>query len=241
MFQTRMIVRVLAVSAAVALTPSVRAVYTGVTIEQHASVVIGGSDYDVYRVYANFSDPGDRLVVGFGSPALGPMTVQTRNFNDSDFGNPFFNVPGHTTAPSQFDIAGNPDAEWDTFVTIGTPIADLPAGYDQTLLTPGFIPISGNNWVIGNSAWYVLPTYDHDNNPGTPQIPPEQSVASWTGDGDLQNRVMMMQLTVAAGDNVRGTLNLDWFPPVGQGQVVVHETIQTFNTIPGPSALGLLG
>jgi hypothetical protein len=217
-------------------------VYTGLSIDHHASVVIGGSDYDVYRVYANFSDPAIAWSSASEARHTAPMTVQARNFNDSDFGNPFFNVPGHTTAPSQFDISGNPDVEWDTFVTIGTPIADLPFDGDHTLLTPGFTPISGTNWSINNAGWYLTPTYDHDSNPGTPEIPPEQSVAGWTGDGDLQNRVMMMQLTVNAGDNVRGTLNLSWFPPIGQGEIVTQQTVQTFNSfIPGPSALGLLG
>ena len=242
MSQMRTIARVLAVSAAVAVSPSVRAAYTGLTIELHTSVVIGGENYNVYRLYANFSDPGDRLVIGFGSPTYGTMTVQSRNSNDTDFGNPFFNVPGHTTAPWQDDIDANPDLEWDTFVTIGTPKGNLPFDGDHTLLTPGFTPISGTNWSINNAGWFLTPTYDDDGNPNTPEVPPEQSVAGWTGDGDLLNRVMMMQLTVKAGDNVRGTLNLDWFPPVGQGEIVVNPSVQTFNSfIPGPSALGLLG
>jgi hypothetical protein len=242
MSHKRTIACVIAVGSAIASTQSALAVYTGLTIENHATVSIGSESYNVWRLYANFSDPGDRLVVGFGSPTYGTMTVQSRNFNDSDFGSPFFNIPGGTTAPSQATIDANPDAEWDTFVTIGTPIAELPFDGDHTSLTPGFTPITGTNWSINNAGWYLTPTYDHDSNAGTPPIPPEQSVASWAGDGDLANRVLMMQVTVKADENVRGTLNLSWFPPIGQGEIVTNQAVQTFNSfIPGPSALGLLG
>jgi hypothetical protein len=223
--------------------PEAHAVYTGLTIEMHSTVSIDDSSYNVWRVYANFSDPGDRLVAGFGATDFGDITLQARNGDDTDFGNPFFNTGGNSTAPWQEEIDLNPAVQWDTYVTIGTPLADLAPGNDQTSLTPGFVPISGNNWVQNDVAWYAVPTHDHDNNAGTPEVPPAQTLAGWQGDGDAANRVMMLQLTVASGDNVRGTVNLAWFAPIQFGGFVVNQPIQTFNsfTVPGPSALGLLG
>src|SRR5262245_38356197 len=63
--------------------------YNGLTIQKHITVDVNGSMYDVWRLYANFTDPGDRLVTGFGRPTMGAITLQTRNFNDTAFGNPF--------------------------------------------------------------------------------------------------------------------------------------------------------
>jgi hypothetical protein len=235
---------VLVVVAAVLAVQPIWATYQGLSIEQHTTTMIGGNPYDVYRVYANFSDANDRLVVGFGSPSMGAMTVQTRNEDDSDFGDALFNTPGGVTAPSQLEIDANPAAQWDTFASIGVSIADQAPDGDLTSLTPGFGQIQGNNWSQNNAAWYVLPTIDHDNNPGTPEVPPPQTLASFAGDGNAALRVLMLQLTVVSGQNVRGTLNLGWFPPLGGGggQIVIDEPFETFNsfTIPGPGAIALL-
>jgi hypothetical protein len=208
--------------------------YAGLTIELHTSVSISGSDYDVWRLYANFPNPGDRLVIGFGSPTLGPISIESRNATDTGAGNPFFNVGDNIAAPTMELINDDDAYRWDTFVTIGTPIADLVPGGDETQLTPGFDGIEGTSWIQNNQAWFVPPTID--------EVPPIQSVANWQGDGDSQNRVLMMQLTVSAGDNVRGTINLGWFKPLGFGDFEIQEPVQTFNsfTIPAPgSMLGL--
>jgi hypothetical protein len=182
--------------------------YDGLTIEMHTSVDVNGSMYDVWRLYANFTNPGDRLVTGFGSPTLGAITLQTRNSNDTDFGNPFLRVG------------------------------------DMTMLTPCFVPIEGVNWSQSNQAWFIFPTFDHDSNPNTPHEPPVQTVAGWQGDGDALNRVLMAQLTVQSGENVRGTINLAWFHAIGGGgQFELQESVQTFNSfiVPGPSVLAALG
>jgi hypothetical protein len=220
--------------------------YDGLTIEMHTSVDVNGSMYDVWRLYANFTNPGDRLVTGFGSPTLGAITLQTRNSNDTDFGNPFLRVGGLVTAPSQDQIDNNPAAQWSTFVTLGVSIRDqAPLLFgDMTMLTPGFVPIEGVNWSQSNQAWFTFPTFDHDSNPNTPHEPPVQTVAGWQGDGDALNRVLMAQLTVQSGENVRGTINLAWFHAIGGGgQFELQESVQTFNSfiVPGPSVLAALG
>ena len=229
-----------------ASTASSLADYTGLAVELHTTVQIDGQPFSVFRVYANFDNPGDRLVAGFGSPNYGPSIIQTRNADDTDFGDPLYNSPFNgITAPNQELINLNPRNQWDTYVTLGVNIADQSPYGDMTFLTPGFVGLSGNNFSMANAAWYTFPTFDHDNNASTPDIPPPQSVAGWDGDGDSALRVMLLQLTVPQGNNVRGLLNIDIFPPLGGGggQVVQHEPFQSFNsyTIPGPTALGLLG
>lgn len=240
-----MIVTAPALLAIVLAASPAQAAYTGLSVQLHTSVTIGGQGYDVYRVYANFSDPGDRLVGVFGSPSLGATTIQTRNAGDTALGNVLYNTPGGVTAPSQSAIDASPERQWDTFATIGLSIVDQSPYGDFTFVTPGFVGIAGNNYTITNGGWFSIPTFDHDNNPSTPQIPPPQTLAGWTGDGDLPLRVMLMQLTVQAGENVRGTINIDIYPPMGGGggQTVVHQPFQTFNsyTAPGPSVLALLG
>jgi hypothetical protein len=146
------------------------------------------------------------------------------------------------TAPSQELVDLNPAYEWDTFVTIGTPLSNLPPGVDQTSLSPGFVPITGNNWVQNDVAWFAVPTFDHDNDPSTPEVPPPQTMAGWQGDGDSANRVLMLQLTVNAGENVRGTVNLLWFQPIEFGGFEVNQPIETFNSfqVPGAGVLGLV-
>jgi len=234
-----------AVTASAAFAPSAWAVYTGISAHLHTTVPIGGQSYDVYRLYANFDDPGDRLVAVFGSPMLGPMTLQTRNSNDTALGSAFYNSPlDRITAPSAAVIGLDPNEQWDTFVTIGVSVTDQSPYGDMTYLTPGFTGISGTSTTYTNGGWYTVPTFDHDTNPSTPDIPPPQTLAGWTGDGDSALRVLIMQLTVRAGENIRGTINIDLFPPMGQGGgfPVIHQPFQTFNTYvaPGPSVLALL-
>ena len=215
------------------------AVYSHLSVVHHASVNIGGTDRWVYRVYANFTDAADRGVFVAGTDQIGPLVVQSRNADDSDFGSSFFNTPGGTRAPSQADVDFNPNAQWDTFVTIGVSIADQGVPFDLTSTTPGFVPLSGNNWSMLDGGWLVSPTIDHDNDPQSPQIAPPQTIAGFAGDGDLQNRVLLMQLTVNAGDNVRGSLSLMTFQPYPSFSNTLY-VAQTFNSVPGPGVLGLL-
>ena len=234
-----------ALTAAGVLGQNASAAYTGLTVERHATVSISGTSCDVFRVYVNFSDPGDRLVIMAGSPNLGPLTVQTRNFNDTGAGNAFYNSPlDRITAPSAAIIGLDANEQWDTFVTLGVSITDQSPFGDMTLLTPGFTGISGTSTTYTNGAWFTSPTFDHDNDDGTPEIAPPQTVAGWTGDGDDLNRVLMMQLTVQAGENVRGTVNVGWYQPLGGPfQTVTQVPLQSFNSfvVPAPSALALLG
>jgi MYXO-CTERM domain-containing protein len=235
------------VLSAVAMPSPVQAAYTGLTVQLQTVVTIDGSPYDVYRIYANFDDPNDRLVGAFGSPNVGFMTLQSRNASDTGPGSAFYrNVLGGNTAPSEAQIGVDPNLRWHSFGTIGVSTSDQAAPFsDFTFLTPGFPPITGNSYTTNNAGWFAIPTFDDDGNSSTPQVPPPQTLAGWLGDGDPLLRVMLLQLTVAHGDNVRGTINIDIFPPLGQGpgQIVQHQPFQTFNSFasPAPGALALLG
>jgi hypothetical protein len=100
----------------------------------------------VWRLYCRFSDPGDRLIGVYGNPAS-PAIIQ-----GSFYQNPF----GGTTAPLLANLANHPQAQWDTFCTIGKALND---GDDWTMTTPGFPswPVNNNT----NMGWFVPPkAYD---------------------------------------------------------------------------------
>jgi hypothetical protein len=215
--------------------------YTGLSVEHYTTVSIGGSDRDVYRVYANFTTATERVIVGgFGSPSVGPMLIESRNRTDSGAGSAFFNAAGaNNTAPYQELIDSNPDAEWDSFCTVGVAIADQAEYGDFTMLTPGFPPIAGTSVSSSNAGWSVFPVIDHDNDPSTPTINAPQTISGYAGDGDPLLRIMVLQLTVNTGDNIRGTMNLMLATGLEPGTLYVVEG-QTFNSVPGPGAAAVV-
>ena len=92
-----------AVVGALMLAGGVDAAYTGLSVSLHNTVTIDGNSYSVFRVYANFTDPGDRLVYGgSANPQTDPCVIESRNSDDSAPGGPFWNrsLPSHT-APNQ--------------------------------------------------------------------------------------------------------------------------------------------
>src|SRR5205814_1735678 len=78
--------------------------YLGLSVTSQEQTV-GGVSRNVFRVYANFSDPNDYLVEVFGSPALGNLVIHSRNLSDTGPGSNFVNVAGAgDTAPSRCAI-----------------------------------------------------------------------------------------------------------------------------------------
>ena len=204
--------------------------YAGLGVQYYTTVNAGGQLRSVYRIYANFTDANDYLTAVAGTPSLGAMVIQDCALFGG-LGTGFFNPGGFSsnTAPFQSQIDSNPDLQWGTFATIGVSIADMgsgspPANPDQTSLSPGFPNfINGNQLVNNNLAWFT---------PG----PVEQGRAGYAGDGDLVLRVLMMQLTVNAGEGVQGTVALAG--STASGNFTIGG--QTFICIPGPGAIGLL-
>jgi MYXO-CTERM domain-containing protein len=227
----------------IAVSSSAQASYNGLSVELHTSVTIDGTARSVYRVYANFTHADDALHAVYGSPTVGALTVQSLNADGSGPGSNFFNLPlGGNTPPSLEEIGINPNVEWDTFATIGVSIADQAPYGDQLILSPSFPTIAGFNYTSTNAAWLLAPTIDHDNDADTPAIASPQSLAGFAGDNDLLPRVLLAQLTVNAGDNVAGMMNLVVFESDGAGggtSVILEQ--QSFTSVPAPAALALLG
>jgi hypothetical protein len=230
MKRMKRIVPVISASVVVTLDMPAAASYQGLQLEQHTTVDAGGAMRDVWRVYAMFSDPNDYLLGVNGSPTLGALNIQT-----GSFGGPsgvFFNPGGlavGNTAPSLEAIATNPDLQWGTFATIGVSIADQGSGPtgdpDETDLSPGFPNfINGSQISNSNMGWFV---------PG----PIVQSYAGYAADGDAPLRVLMMQLTVNAGNWVAGTVNVFGQTAGGENFNVPQAT---FGFIPAPPAVILM-
>jgi uncharacterized protein (TIGR03382 family) len=98
------------------------AAFTGISLEFSGTTATHGPGFWAVRVFANFSNPGDRLLSVTGAnytPSLGHVFYQ----------NPF----GGATEPNPALIPVFPDLAWDTFVTIGS----LTQGTPSTALEPG--------------------------------------------------------------------------------------------------------
>lgn len=183
------------VVAAFCVSANVRGAYNGISLVFHTSFVAGSGEKHVYRVYANFTEGADRISTWGGSAQWGTTTLKSGPCADSTN---FFQFPGSNTAPSQELIKENPEREWDTFATIGVSIAEQGDPFDQTLLTPGFPAfINGSQITLTDKAVFI------------PSNAP-QARADYAGDGDPALRVLLMQLTIGAGDYPFGSVSLQW-------------------------------
>jgi hypothetical protein len=217
-----------ALGGALFATTGADAAYHGLTVHNAGNHLVNGINRTSYRVYAVFSDPGDFLTSVAGSPTLGNMVIQSCNASGTGPGGNFVNpVGGSATAPTFYAVGTQ--LEWDTFVTIG--LASVPYGsIDETGLSPGF---NG----IGNTASFS------SNNVGWFTAGPKPQGMAGNGlnlGGGLWG-VLMMQLTVNAGNYVRGTVAVGGVHNTGQtgGTPFQTNADQTFWCIPTPGALAL--
>jgi hypothetical protein len=181
----------------------------------------------VYRAYALYSDPGDYLLSVVGSQTAGNMIIWNLNSQGDGFGAGFYNPAGTNLAPLL--MPGDPEEyQWETFVSIGGPYYD---GSLETSLAPGFTTfINGPVLNVTNIGWYILPG---------PQGIAGNGEANLDGLGNWG--VLMMQLTVNAGEHVAGTVavsGLNNNPLAGATYFTV--TNQTFSSIPAPVGLAVL-
>ena len=227
-------------AAVLLFTSHVSAVYTGLTVSKYTTLTVDGVNRDVWRIYANFTNPNDRLLAGSGLNTPNSLVLESRNAADNGPGSPFYNAIGGTNRPpTQADIDGSPSLQWDSFVTIGISIADQAPYGDQMFFSPGFPNLAGTTYSAQNAGWLCVPTIDEDGNPATPEISNPQTQAGFLGDGDPLLRVLMAQLTTDAGGNVRGTVAVTaWDAGAGSGYTLGG---QTFNSVPMPPGLALLG
>jgi uncharacterized protein (TIGR03382 family) len=219
---------------ALIMTGSANASYQGLSIVSSQQVVQGVMR-NTYRIYALCSDPNDFITAVSGSPTLGNLVIESRNAGDTGAGSAFFNhIVGGLTSPSVALIMAYPPVAFDTFVTIGVAIADQGSGPgDQTGLSPDFGLLTGNlagpSISTNNAGWFTAG-------------PVPQGMAGYLGDGDPLLRVLIAQLTVSSTSHVRGTVAISGVNnnPLAGGQSFTVSG-QTFNSIPAPGAIALLG
>lgn len=219
-------------AALIAASPA-HATYTGLTAAKYTTVNVGGGLKDVWRVYADFTTDHEYITAIVGSPTYGTMVIETRNADDTGPGGNFFNPggAGGNTAPSTPDG----EIEWGTFGTIGVSLTSQGTGDpygnpDATWTTPGFPTfINGNQLSNGNLGWFTAG-------------PVEQGRSGYAGDGDLLNRVLVMQLTVDAGDQIRSTVAVfGWQESSTAALSEFNHLHETFTTVPGAGAIAALG
>jgi hypothetical protein len=228
------------VGGAMLISSGADASYQGLSVELHTTAMVGqgvGAPQlrSVYRVYALFSDPGDILASVAGSPTLGNMTIRSLNALGAAPGGQFINPLGGGATSPYYAYVGT-QIEWDTYVTIGLSNWGDPNGpayqlEDGTGLSPGFNGLPNSGSFDGNNAgWFTAgPEPQGMAGNGT------QFGANWG--------VLIMQLTVNAGNHVAGTVALSGVNnnPLAGGTTFQTNADQTFNSFPAPGALALLG
>ena len=91
---------------------------------------------DIYRVYAQFENPADRVHRWYGN-AASPMIIQNVLNDGVTLGTGFtqFGGAGGQFAPK----SPGTTRDWDTFATLGVLFgSEAPNGSDRTTLSPGF-------------------------------------------------------------------------------------------------------
>jgi hypothetical protein len=203
--------------------------YQGVTVTLHTSVNTPDGAMSVYRAYALFSNPGDFLIAVAGAPTLGNLVIQNLDGSGSALGAGFYNPAGTNRAPIL--QPGDPEEfQWETFVSIGGPYfyGDYPTG-----LSPGFPAfINGPSLHSNNIGWFLTPQSAGMAGNGVVNV---DGLGHWG--------VLMMQLTVNAGEHVAGTVAVSGINNIGLAGGTTFQTMadQTFNSFPAPGALAIIG
>ena len=218
-----------AITAIAGFTSASRAAFVGLAaVLEFPSADTAAGPRDVYHVFAEFTNPTDRVNSWFGT-ARNPMVIQnvladgtTLGSNFTNFGGQFGNLPP--------EVAGTV-RDWDTFATIGIRNgSEAPFGGDETMLSapPNFSFITGNS--LTAVASLSVP-------PSAPQGRANYRILG----GDTALRVLLMQLVVNVGEHVRGTISISG--QVSTALAVEDYTFinQTFSSVPSPSVVALLG
>jgi hypothetical protein len=181
-----------------------------------------GCRYTIYHVYANFTNPADRVETwGIGGVNFGPGGIENVNALGTGPGSGFTNIGGAIhSAP--YEPGTNRD--WDTYATLGLRYGNqgpLVGGSptDGAGYSPGF-----PNFINGTSVFAPpsgMAVFITRSNP--------QGAANWINSGpDTSTRVLLMQLVVNQGEHVQGTIGLVWTGPGGSSQVASGLTFTQF-------------
>jgi hypothetical protein len=228
------------VGGVLVLPSAADAAYVGLANVLHTQAMVGQGTgapvlRNVYRVYALFSDSNDYLTSVAGSPTLGNMTIQSGGGWSGGPGGPFINpLGGGATSPGSSYVGSQ--VEWDTFVTIGLASWGDPNGpafqlQDDTGLSPGFAGLPNSGFYSSNNAGWFTPGTVEQGRAGN-----GISLHGYWG-------VLIMQLTVNAGNGVSGTVAIGGVNnnPLAGGTTFQTSADQTFATPPAPGVLAVFG
>ncbi len=168
-----------------------------------------GSDLWVYRVYAQFDNPGEDHMQAVAGTANSPLLIQV------EFGGRFYQHQfGTDRPPLDFWVEAFPSLAYDTFVTIGVKcVGDLPGcqPQDNMIITPGFPGFRSTVISTDNSGWAIT-SNDLQGDPFDP-------TNCFPGDG----RVMIGQFTTRSGCCISGTMLLQFL-----SDGVVEQSVVSF-------------
>ena len=190
---------------------------------------------DVWRVYAHFNDPNDRMTaIGVGLDGT-PMTVENVMADGVTPGTGLYEAlfggagdGGGPAADNSIAWQLNPTGlTHDTYMTIGnaagyTPVIDPKTGdpyiFGWVLNPPPDWGV-GTRWVIDSNSFVTIPSAPY-------------------GEPDADGRVLVAQFNVADGEHIQGFANIQWGNVGLAGGGFVTEVF--FTSIPAPGTLALL-
>jgi len=183
---------------------------------------------DVYRVYAEFTNPTDRIDAWYGTE-MNPFTIQNVLGDGITLGSGFTNFGG-VGGILPPEVLGTV-RDWDTWATIGVAYLD-EAAPEYLSVTPAFPAfISGNSLTANASSVFLA----------VPDAPQGQGNFRVVGH-DSELRVLLMQLVVNVGEHVRGTINIDGNAVNSSTGLATPFTAinQSFSSVPGSGPLLVL-
>jgi hypothetical protein len=217
------------VGAPLILSGPAHANFRGITVIEKPNAYTAKT-WGIYAIFDTPAGPGqagDFMSAVAGTPDA-PLNITVWQDTEKTIpGLLYQNAYGGDTPPAQSVIDVYPSLAYDTFVTIG--IKSTPPA-DQMMMTPwpGFGPSSLN---LTNAAWGV--------GTGMPQGDP-YNPNYVQGNGT----VLIAQFSSSLGEYLSGTFLIQWLADKDHDGALdpdAYQDVVSFNTVPTPGVLGLLG
>jgi MYXO-CTERM domain-containing protein len=231
---------------AMIMSSSASADFTGLSIQ---SSVVGTRT--VHRLFANFSNPADAVVLwGHGDPTdptvlltnavNGGVVIRNTGIGGIGLGGGFLNTAGQGSNSLPPTASAVPS---DSYFSIGTDLQAYPATGDpwltnlglETLGTPTVPGQAELNQTGASGQLVTIPS----SSAATGNQPNPAWNAGSTQDGNASG-VLLAQFAVGLGQHVEGTIGLIWAPAGNVSNAIVASNL-AFNSVPAPGALALLG
>ncbi len=207
----------LGTAAAMMIAGTASASFLNVNVGLHTTWTNNGTDYDVYRLYANFSAPGN--VTFWGGQFDGELNIFTvggTGFYQSNFASSALPQPAHFLyeyAQDEFDHS--------SYMTLGVTAGYTPDEVGGVFtLTPYFNPVLGGNSSLTGIGGVI----------SEPSAPNAQT--------DENNRVLLGQFTMLAGETIATAGGAGGVSTI---HLVANGESRLVQIIPAPGALALLG